>query len=136
MRPFLLTLFLAQAFYSCQSSSNSGSSNYEASVMTVEEQEKADPARFLNASGTYHENFWGSKTVIDGNIQNNATIASFKDVVVNVVYFSKTDTEIGREQYVIYDVFPARTKKGFKLKIKTPRATAKCGWEVTSATPL
>lgn len=108
---------------------------YQEKLMTVEEMERADPAKFLDASGTYRENFWGDAFKVDGTILNNATVANYKDVVVEVVFYSGTDTELDRKRYTIYDFFPAHSKKAFRLKLDIPRACRKLGWNAVSATP-
>lgn len=106
---------------------------YEEKVLTVEEIERADPAKFLDASGTYNESFWGDKMKIHGQVTNNATVANYKDVVIEVIFYSETETEIDRKQYVIYDFFNAHTSKNFELKIERPNGAKKCGWSAISA---
>ena len=109
--------------------------SYQQQVQTVEEIEKADPARFLDASGTYNQNFWGTAMKVHGTIKNNATVANYKDVVVEIVFYSQTDTELDRKRYTIYDFFTAHSSKGFELKIDRPKACAKLGWTAVSAVP-
>jgi hypothetical protein len=81
-------------------------STYEEQKMTVEEIEKSQPANFLEASGNYNENFWGDKLKIHGEVTNKATVANYKDVVIHVIYYSETETELGSEDYTIFDIFP------------------------------
>lgn len=109
---------------------------YEEKVKSVEEIEKEEPTRFLNASGTYRNNFWGNKVIIEGNIQNNATVASYKDIIVEVIFYSKTDSEIEKQNYTIYEYCTPNQSKDFKLKIKKVDGTVKCSLNVISATPL
>lgn len=108
---------------------------YEEKVLTVEEIEQADPAKFLDASGQYKQNFWGTAMKVHGTIKNNATVANYKDVVVEVIFFSGTNTELDRKQYKIYDFFPAHSTKNFELKIDKPNSCKKLGWNAVSATP-
>ncbi|MES2131627.1 MAG: DUF4339 domain-containing protein [Bacteroidota bacterium] len=130
-----VVLFIAANPKIGSSIGNTSVESYQEKVMTVEEIEKADPAKFLNASGTYNETFFGDKVKVHGKIENMATVASYKDVVVEIVFYSATDTELKREQYVIYDFFPAHQSKPFELKIAKPKACKKLGWEAVSATP-
>jgi hypothetical protein len=118
-----------------RSPGNTASQTYEEKVMTVEETERMDPGRFLEASGTYHENFWGDAFKVNGTIVNNATVANYKDAVVEVIFYSGTDTELDRKRYTLYDFFPAHSTKAFKLKLEIPRACRKLGWNAVSATP-
>jgi len=126
---------LANMNHSGGSTLDSGANTYEEKVMTVEEMEKADPAKFLDASGTYNQNFWGDAMKVHGSIVNNATVANYKDVVVEVIFYSGTDTELDRKQYQIFDFFPAHTTKAFEFKIDKPSACKKLGWNAISATP-
>lgn len=116
-------------------SSNSNAKSYEQNVMTVEEQERSNPTRFLTSSGEYRDNIWGNKTVLNGTITNSAAKATFKDVVVEVKFYSSTESLISSENYTIYDYFPAGSSKDFNLRIKHPSGTEKVGLSVVSAVP-
>lgn len=107
---------------------------YEESIMTIAETEAAYPINYLEADGRYKENLLGDKLKIDGNIQNNATVTTYKDVVIEVTYYSKTDTEMGTESFTIYEFFPPTSKKPFNLKIKNYSNISKIGWKVVNAT--
>lgn len=113
---------------------NGGYNTYEEKVMTVEETEQANPARFLEAGGTYNDNFWGDRLRIQGTVKNKATVANYKDVVIEVTYFTKTNTELGSERYVVYNHFPAHTSKDFFLKVNRPSSCRKLNWEAVGAT--
>jgi hypothetical protein len=113
----------------------SGNGSYQEKVMTIEEIERADPARFLSADGTYNMNFWEDKFKVHGVVKNSATVANYKDVVVEIIYYSGTDTELDRERYTIYDFFPAHSEKNFELVVNIPKACEKLGWEAVTATP-
>ncbi len=110
-----------------------GQDSYEEKVMTVEEIENSQPESFLIASGNYNENFWGNKIKVHGLIKNNATVATYKDAVVRITYYSKTKTELGNKEYTIYDVFPPHSEKQFELKIETYENVNSVGWEVITA---
>lgn len=130
-----LLLFLVAALID-QNGSRHGSPNYHEQVMTVEETERADPARFLNAEGTYRTNFWGDQMVIEGTINSTATVANFKDVVVRVALLSETDTELERKNYVIYKRVPAHGKTDFTLRVDRPKVAKKVKLDVVGATPI
>lgn len=110
------------------------SSTYQEKVMTVEEIERAQPAKFLSAGGTYNENFWGDMLKVHGKIKNNATVASFKDAVVKITYYSKTKTELGSKEYIIYENFPPHSEVAFELKIDNYKDVNSIGWTVINAT--
>jgi hypothetical protein len=116
-------------------SGNGRGGSYQEKVMTVEEIERADPARFLSADGTYNMNFWEDKFKVHGVVKNSATVANYKDVVVEIIYYSGTNTELDRDRYTIYDYFPAHSEKNFELVVNIPKACKKLGWEAVEATP-
>lgn len=102
-------------------------------VMTVEEIESSQPTDFLTATGNYDKNFWGDKIRIHGNIVNKATVTTYKDAVIKVTYFSKTQTELGSKEYTIYEMFAPNSTKPFELKVDNFRDVESIGVEVTGA---
>jgi hypothetical protein len=107
---------------------------YQEKVMTVEEIERSQPTNFLTADGNYNENFWGDKIKVHGVIKNTATVASYKDAVVRVTYYSKTKTELGSNEYTIYDNFPPHSEVKFELEIENYKDVNSIGWDVIQAT--
>jgi len=119
---------------SCGHSGRSSSDNsYQEKVMSVEEIERSQPTNFLTADGTYNENFLGNKLKVHGTIKNSATVASYKDAVVRVTYYSKTKTELGSKEYTIYEVFSPHSTKNFELKIDNYKDVNSIDWDVISA---
>ncbi len=133
-------IIIGMVIYGSLNKSGSGSAStdsksYQEKVMTVEEIERAQPAKFLSASGTFNENFWGNKMKVRGIIKNNATVASYKDAVVKVIFYSKTKTEIGSEQYTIYENFPPHSEVNFEVKVDNFKELNSIGVDVISAIP-
>lgn len=115
---------------------NSGSSNqpsYEEQVKSVQEIEEETPTNFLTADGTYRENLLGDKLVINGKIYSSATSATYKDVVITVYYYSKSETMLLEENYTIYEVIKPNSTKSFELRVPNYSDVASIGWEVTYA---
>lgn len=131
----LITLLFVMAIGAISSYNESKNNvpTYEESVMTIAQMEASEPSNYLSADGTYHPNFLGDKLKINGVIHNKATVTTYKDVVIAVIFYSKTNTEIGREQYTIYDYFVPNSKKGFTLKVKNYSNIASIGWNVANA---
>ncbi len=111
------------------------SNTYEEKVMTVEEMERAAPRKFLEVTGKVYENFWGDKIKIKGMVSNKATVANFKDVVLEVTFYSKTKSVITTEKYVLYEFFNAHSEKEFFLKITNWKGTHSVGCVVVGAVP-
>ena len=81
----------------------------------------------------YNENFWGDKIKVHGVVKNKATVATYKDAVVRVTYYSKTKTELGNKEYTIYEVFPPNSEVKFELKIENYKDVSTIGWDVIQA---
>lgn len=45
-------------------------------------------------------------------------MATYKDAVIKVTYYSKTKTELGSNLYTIYENFPPHAAVNFELKIE------------------
>jgi hypothetical protein len=86
-------------------------------------QEQSVPTTYLAASGTSRRNLIG-QLVLEGYIANAATLANFKDPVLSVTWYSKTQTEIGTKEYPIYELVRAKAATPFKLKTDAPSYVA------------
>lgn len=129
----IIVLYFFNYYKNISNSSVFPTETYEQKVMTVEEIEKATPVNFLDASGNYNENFWGNKIKVHGVINNTATVATYKDAVVRVTYYTKTNTEIASADYTIYDIFPPHSEVKFELKIDNYENVSTIGWDVIEA---
>lgn len=134
---FLFLSVLGYLAYENWAKSNSsfaiGYQTYQEKVMSVAETEEMYPTRFLDASGTYRENLLGDRLKVNGTIKSSATVARYKDVTVRVTYYSKTKTNLGSEDYTIYEVLNPGRSTPFKLKIKNYRNVNSIGWDVVDA---
>jgi hypothetical protein len=113
---------------------NTDQQTYQEKVMTVAEIERSQPTNFLSADGTYRENFWGDKLKVSCKITNKATVASYKDAIVRVTYYTKTKTVLGTKDYTVYEVFSPTSTKTVELKIDNYKDVASIGWDVIKAT--
>lgn len=123
-------------FNNLNNSSGYGSGDsYQEKVMTIEEIERSQPTNFLSANGTYRENFWGDKIKVNCVLTNRATVATYKDAVVRITYYTKTKTELGSKEYSVYEIFPPNSSKTIELKIDNYKDVNSIGWDVISASP-
>ena len=121
--------FLALGIISCTSGS---SENYQDTKMSLEEQERQNPTSCLSVDGTYRKNLIG-EWVIEGEISNTATLATYKDVVLEINYYSKTKTHLGTEKEAIYEYFPAGQAKKFKIKSFGYKGASAIGLNIINA---
>ncbi len=108
-------------------------SNYETKKQSVAEIEASNPTKFLDADGYYNQNLLGTKLKVDGQIHNNATTTSYKDITVRVYFYAKTGTLLGSEDYTVYEVVKPNHSKSFKLKVTNYSNVQSIGWDVISA---
>jgi hypothetical protein len=73
--------------------------------------------------------------IFEGNFINKASIAKFKDIQVKISFYSKTQTLIKEDTYIIYEYYPANTTKLFSFKIaEIPEAQESFEFAVVGAT--
>jgi hypothetical protein len=105
---------------------------YEKTKETLEETEKKNPKRFLTVEGSDRKNLL-RQTVIKGTISNHATVAKFKDVDVEISFFSKTGALLLRDHEVVYETIAPGGDQDFKTKIKAPIGTDSIALKIYSA---
>lgn len=115
---------------------NSQVETYQEKVQSVEEIEQSNPLDFLTATANFETNFWGTKLKVTGVIKNNATVATYKDAVLKIVFLTKTDTEIGSEGVVIYELLPPTSEVPFSVKVNKLPNVAKYRIDIVKAVPV
>jgi hypothetical protein len=140
MKRTITILLFASIALACCNDSSSSSSTYqeiprspEQLKMDLKQQEQNAPTDYLNADGTYKENFWGDKLKIQCEITNKATLAAFKDAVVRVTYYSKTETILAENDYTVYEIFQPNSSKTVEMKIDNYKDVNSVGWHIVSA---
>ena len=132
----LLAVFLCVTIISNLRRNDRSGGAYESKVKTVLEIEQESPTKFLKATGNYRENFWGNKFVLDLKVENNATVANYKDVILEINLYSATNTLLKTINHTCYEYFKAHEQKTFELRIEKPRNTEKVGIDIQSAVPV
>ena len=101
----------------------------------LEIQEANSWQQNITVSATSRVNFAG-QSVYEGNVFNSASIATFKDPVLRINWYSISDTYLSSHQETIYGYIPSRQSISFKIKLTPPKATAQFSIEVVSITPV
>lgn len=97
------------------------------------EQELSTPLDYLSVKYKLDYKVFSGDDVIEGSIYSSSTLATFKDVKLEVVCISETGSIIRSYYYTIYDfVYPSRSTK-FNIRLKTPKATKQIGVSVVDA---
>ena len=131
-----LALFAAVLITSCNSSSDNKAEakkdKYEQTKETLEQTEKKNPARFIMVSGHDKHNILG-QTVIKGTLTNTAKVASYKDVEVELAFYSKTGALLEKDSETIFETLKPGTSENFKTKYFAPKGTDSVALKVTGA---
>ena len=136
MKKIIPGLIMAAFFFAtCNSKDKSAqkeNDKYEQTKESMEQTEKKNPKRFLTVEGHDKRNLLG-QTVIKGTISNKATVASYKDVDVELTFFSKTGALLERDHEVIYETIAAGSSTNFKTKYFAPKGTDSVAMKIFAA---
>jgi hypothetical protein len=93
---------------------NSGKSAEElkADLATTESQ---NPGEYLKGQVRIRRNLLG-EVVVEGTLSNNATLAVYKDIVLQIDYLSKTGTVLLSKDHTVYEVIQPNGFANFKFK--------------------
>ncbi len=106
--------------------------SYQKTKETLASKEKKNPIAFLYVTGNKRKNLIG-QTVIKGKISNHASVVSYKDVNVELSFYSKTRTLLEKDNETIYEVINPGQTKSFKTKYFAPKGTDSVGYEIVAA---
>ena len=95
---------------------------YEQTKETLEQTEKKNPKRFLSVEGDERKNLI-RQTVVKGTISNKATVASFKDIDIELSFYSETGALLLKDHEVVYKVVGPNSSENFKYKTYAPKGT-------------
>ena len=136
MNRFLaVVILLAHGFMSCNDNVDKETKEKEAyikSMKELEEKEKKSPASFLSVSSKDKNNLLG-QTVIKGSVTNNAKVCTYKDVKLEVSFFSKTGTLLETGNEVVYETIAPGKSGEFKFKNFAPTGSDSIVIKVTGA---
>ena len=134
----VLTIF-AVLFASCNGNNDVvkiiDKKEYKEHKASLLDNEKKAPKDFLTITGTDHRNFWG-KTVYEGVIHNAATVCSYKDVRVKLLYYKNDGTLVTNHEELFDETVKPGNDIEFKAKYKTPRGTDSVAASIMSAVPV
>ena len=96
-------------------------------------KEKKKPKDYLNVDYRLNYKVFSGKDEIIGTIYNSANFASFKDIVLTITYSTNTNTELYREEFIVYEYVSPGSSSNFKIKTFSPEGTKKIGVFVKDA---
>ena len=145
---FVVCLF----FFSCGDSSSLsiGDSSREKTPEELREelrkQEMNSPSEYIKLEGVtmkknlvreagWFRNAEYDGSVVEGSIKNTASIARFKDVIIVVEFYSKTETQIGQKEFVLYEYYEPNSNENFRLVVYPPSEMGSYHVSVKNAIP-
>ena len=96
--------------------------NYQKATETLLEKEKKNPISFLSINSHDKHNLLG-QTVIKGSVSNTAKVCTYKDVQLELSFFSKTGTLLEKGNETVYDNIAPGKSANFKTKYFAPKGT-------------
>lgn len=139
----IITLFLT----SCNSPKKEEIKSPEQLRFDLQQLEQLNPLEYLKVNATISPNnvltreaglFRDAKYEVDGfnmegTIQNTASLAKFKDVVLRVTFLSKTETILDQSDHVLYEFYEPKSNTPFSLHLYPPEATSQFNVTVKKA---
>jgi hypothetical protein len=129
-------IMLSFVFAACggdeKSAEKKDKDKYEQTKETLEQTEKKTPKRFLTVEGSDRKNLIGQR-VIKGTISNKATVASYKDVDIELSFYSETGALLEKDHEVIYETIAPGGSTSFKTKYFAPKGTDSVAMKIVGA---
>jgi len=136
MKSSLLLLILPVIIFSCNSNDSKNitteKENYELTKKNLKDKEIKHPEIFLSVTGGDKHNLIG-QTVVKGSITNKASVAVYKDVDVQLDFYSKTGALLETDNETIYETIHPGTSKKFKTKYFAPKGSDSVALRVLGA---
>ncbi|MBP6432219.1 MAG: hypothetical protein KA319_10655 [Ferruginibacter sp.] len=134
----LFALAFAAVIISCNSADKTiaekkEKDKYEQTKETLEETEKKNPKRFLSVELDKDKKNLIGQLVVKGEVKNNAKVAAYKDVEIEISYYSKTGAFLMSSNDVVYDVIKPGESASFKNKEFAPKGTDSVGLKIVGA---
>lgn len=127
---FLYALIIAVSVFACNSTNNNENIAFDATA----DIEAEFPASYIHVEGNYKQNFLGNKQVVSGELRSSATKVIYKNVVLKVVYYGKTNTQLGSNLHTISKVLQPLAVIPFDFKADNYQDVDSIGIKIQSAT--
>ena len=135
-RPFVSLLASSVILFSCNSNDAKNTitekENYELTKKNLKDKEIKSPQHFLIVTSSNKHNLVG-QTVVKGVIANKATVAIYKDVDVQLDFYSKTGALLETDREIVYETIRPGQSKSFKTKYFAPKGSDSVALKVLDA---
>jgi len=117
MRLTILCALLLFAGAACNSANNQRpSAKYEEKKASLADMEQASPMKFLKISGSHRRNLL-NQTVVEGEIKNNATLTTYKNIQVQMTFIDKDGSTIEKDKHSVDSEVKPGATEDFKFKV-------------------
>jgi uncharacterized lipoprotein len=119
----------------CQNKATNAASekdSYEKVKETLEQKEKKNPPAFLSVSSHDKHNLIG-QMVIKGEVTNNAKVCTYKDIQLELSFYSKTGAFLEKDNETVYAAIEPGKSSVFKTKYFAPKGTDSVSIKVVGA---
>jgi hypothetical protein len=130
---FSVVVFIMASCHN-RSSDAAEKDSYEKTKETLLEKEQKNPVKFLSVSEKDKHNLLG-QTVIKGTVTNNAKVCTYKDVELELSFYSKTGAFLEKGNETVYDAIAPGNNASFKTKYFAPKGTDSIAIKVIGAKP-
>ncbi len=126
---------LAFVLKTCNSTLPEDNSN-KLITTSVLDKERDYPLSYIGVTSLNTDvNFWGNKIDINYTITNNATVVSYKNVILRVEFSDKNGNMITAEEYPLSETFAPNSANSLNIKVKRPSDTEKVKLSISKASP-
>jgi hypothetical protein len=120
-------------FSACDSANSSHPSvQYEEKKKSLRESETDNPLKFLKVKGSLRSNIIG-QTVVEGEIINNATLVSYKNMKLQIIFKDADGSVVEKDSKVIDDVVKPNSTDNFKVKLSHVKGASTVLVDITGA---
>ena len=131
-----LTLLSSLFLFACTSDNPvKERESYNATKNSLLQKEEKNPAAFIIVKGNSRKNIVG-QTVVRGSLINKASVATYKDVNLQLTFYSKTKSLLETDKETIYQILNPGETNDFKTKYFAPKGTDSVGLKVLGAKVL
>ncbi len=131
MKYISLAAFIIFTLFTSCGADDDKAESYQQQKQSLLNSEKSNPLRFLKVTSDFKKNLLG-KTVVKGSVENTATVASYRNVRLKLLYFNDGKLFENHED-VMTDVLKPGDEIGFKLRYKLHQKADSVSVSVMSA---
>jgi hypothetical protein len=133
MKHLFALLFCSCLLAACGSAnSEHPTTQYEEKKKSLKESESDSPLKFLKVKGDFRSNLI-NQTVVEVTVTNNATLTSYKNMKLEMVFKDKEGAVITKEKHVIDDVIKPNSSDDFKVKLSHVKEAHTVSVDITGA---